>query len=67
VDAQSIVKSRASKSRPKRGRVRCHRDGCRAAGVVVVEAPCCGKSVLVCVNCAWEAMLEPSAELEVVA
>lgn len=58
MDAPSIAKSRASKSRPRRALVRCHRDGCRAIGIVVVEAPCCGKSVLVCVNCAWEAYQE---------
>jgi hypothetical protein len=66
----SRISGSAQKSRPKRRKlaaVRCHRYLCTAPGVVIVEAPCCGKSVLVCVNCAWEAMLEPSAELEVVA
>ncbi|MDR5730664.1 MAG: hypothetical protein RB191_24910 [Terriglobia bacterium] len=50
-----MKKPRTSKSAV----VRCHREGCKEPGVVVVEAPCCGKTVLVCVPCAWEAFQHP--------
>jgi hypothetical protein len=54
VDANTASSRRNIKSRPK-GFVKCHRDGCPQPGAVTVEAPCCGRSVRVCVSCAWEA------------
>lgn len=61
MDANTARLHRLSSRRSRRAiaRVRCHRSGCRAPGVVVVEAPCCAKPVLVCVQCSWEA-LQPS-------
>jgi hypothetical protein len=55
VAVANTANSRMRASKSRRSVVRCHRDGCRASGVVVVEAPCCGESVLVCLGCAWEA------------
>ena len=51
----NIASSQRLKSRPSKGFVKCHRDGCHQPGAVTVEAPCCGHSVRVCVSCAWEA------------